>query len=76
MANPSPVRIDPSSAPREADEPYSPSRPLRDLQPALHRRPRQAALQPGRNMHERIERDQFARAVEADEVAYLVARFN
>src|SRR5580704_14005908 len=51
-------------------EPRIPSWPLWNLQPALHRGPRQAARKPGRDVGERIERDQFARAVEADEVTH------
>src|SRR5437763_14095496 len=44
--------------------------PLRNIQPSLHRRPRQTALQPPRHVLERIERDEIARAVEADQVTY------
>jgi hypothetical protein len=47
-----------------------PSRPRRNLQPALHRGPREATLQPGADVLERIELDQFARAVEAVQVAH------
>src|ERR1700739_3353949 len=46
------------------------SRPLGDFDAALHRRPRQRAVEPGGNPLQRIEVDQRARAVEADEVAH------
>ena len=43
------------------------SRPLRNIQPAYDRRPRQAAIEPGRDIAEIIERNQFARAVDAEQ---------
>src|SRR5450755_2801788 len=46
------------------------SRPLRDIEPALHRRPRQAALQPGRDVGEFVEGDEIARAIEPDQIAH------
>ena len=49
---------------------HAASRPLRNIQPALHRRPRQPALQPCRHMLQRVERNEFARTVEADQVAH------
>src|SRR3984893_5024903 len=46
------------------------SRPLWNFKPALHGRSREAALQPGRDPHEAIEFDKFARTVKADQVAH------
>src|SRR6185437_5587446 len=45
------------------------SRPFRDLQPALHRRARQATFEPGGDMPEAVERHEVAGTVEANEVA-------
>src|ERR1700737_3321957 len=44
--------------------------PLRNVQAALHGRPRQPALEPFSDMAELAERDEFARAVEADQIAH------
>src|SRR6266700_1681183 len=49
---------------------YSRSRPLRNFKPALHGRPRKAALQPGRDVSKAIERHEFARTVKADQIAH------
>src|SRR3954466_3010344 len=48
--------------------------PLRNLQPALHRRPREAALQPRRDVLEIIEADEIARAIKADQIAHPAER--
>lgn len=45
-------------------------RPLRNVQAALDGGPRQAAFQPTRHMLEAIESNQFARAIEADQIAH------
>ena len=44
--------------------------PLRYVEPALHRRPGEPAFQPCRHLLQRIECDEIARAVEADQVAH------
>src|SRR6266851_9726178 len=44
--------------------------PLRNFKPALHRRSRKAALQPGRDVSKAIERHEFACAVKADQIAH------
>src|SRR5438552_8169558 len=46
------------------------SRPFRNIQPALHGGPGKAALQPRRYMLERIEFDEFPRAVKAVQVTH------
>src|SRR5262245_64690891 len=46
------------------------SRPLWDLQSAVHGGAGEAALQPGRGVLQGIERDEIAGAVEADQVAH------
>ena len=45
-------------------------RPLRNIEPALHRRPGEPAFQPCRHLLQRIECDEIARTVEADQVAH------
>src|SRR5579862_3223641 len=49
---------------------YGWSGALRNLQAAFDRRPRQATFEPDRDMDEVVERDQFARAVKADQIAH------
>src|SRR5665213_1226042 len=46
------------------------ARALRDVEAALDRRPRQAALQPGRDVLQRVPLDQFAGAIEAVDGAH------
>src|SRR5262245_32793258 len=50
--------------------PWPTSRPRRNIQSALHRRPRQAALEPAGDVLELVEGNEFTRAVEADQIAY------
>src|SRR5215831_209666 len=45
-------------------------RPLRNIQPALHRGPRQPTLEPGRDMLQSTERNEITSFIEADQVAH------